>query len=211
VIARQRPLVIGVALLLGALGALGGCSTGQISQTASQAAAVNGANGQAGSIAVRDAEFVYPEDDEHTYPAGSSAPLKMTIVNTGSAKDKLVAVRSPAAASVRLQGATTIPGRGTIHVVAPEAQTSTTPAATTPPASPSAAPTTQVSQPSSTSAPASEGELALGELTITLENLTEDIEPGKTVRVMLVFERAGEIVLAVPMAAPEQPRGESAH
>lgn len=210
-IARQRPLVIGVALLLGALGALGGCSTGQISQTASQAAAVNGANGQAGSIAVRDAEFVYPEDDEHIYPAGSSAPLKMTIVNIGSAKDKLVAVRSPAAASVRLQGATTIPGRGTIHVVAPEAQTSTTPAATTPPASPSAAPTTQVSQPSSTSAPASEGELAPGELTITLENLTEDIEPGKTVRVMLVFERAGEIVLAVPMAAPEQPRGESAH
>jgi len=35
VIARQRPHVIGIALLLGALGVLGGCATGQITQTAS--------------------------------------------------------------------------------------------------------------------------------------------------------------------------------
>jgi copper(I)-binding protein len=208
VIARQRPLVIGVALLLGTLGALGGCASGQISQTASQAAAVNGASGHAGSIAVRDAEFVYPGSGEHIYPAGSSAAMKMTIVNTGGIRDKLVAVRSPVAASVRLEGTTTIPGHSALRVIAPEAHASTTPA---PPVSPTASPTTPGSQPSPTSEPATEGELAPGELTITLENLTEDLKPGKPVRVLMVFERAGEIVLSVPVAAPDEPRGESAH
>jgi copper(I)-binding protein len=221
VIARQRPLVIGIALLLGALGALGGCATGQITQTASQAAAVNGASGQAGSIAVRDAEVAYPENDKHFYPAGSSAPLKMTIVNTSGTEDRLVAVQSPLAASVRLEGTTTIPGRSAIRVVphADQAQASTTTATTTTPAPASPptfptvppVPTASPSLPGSTSVPATEGKLAPGELTITLENLTEALNPGKPVRVVLVFEQAGEVALAMPIAAPDEPRGESAH
>lgn len=208
-IARQRPLVIGIALLLGALG---GCATGQISQTASQAAAVNGANGQAGPVAIRDAEFVYPQDG-HRYPSGSSAPLKMIIVNTSETEDRLVTAQSPVAASVRLEGTTTIPGRGAVRVVPPNApaQASATSASRTPaPVSPSTTlpsttlPSTTASKPGGTTE-----ESAVGELTIVLENLTEDIRPGKPVQVVLVFEQAGEVVLFVPIATPDEPRGES--
>lgn len=226
-IARQRPLIIRIALLLGALGALGGCATGQITQTASQAAAVNGASGQAGPIAVRDAELAYPEDGKHFYPAGSSAPLKMTIVNTGAAEDRLAVVRSPQAASVRLEGTTTISGRSAIRVVAHADQAST--ASTPPPASSTASPSPTTSparpapppaasstaaspsRPGPTSAPTAEDKRAPGELTITLENLTEALRPGNLVQVVLVFEQAGELVLSVPIAAPEEPRGESGH
>lgn len=231
-IARQHRLIIRIALLLGALGALGGCATGQITQTASQAAAVNGASGQAGPIAVRDAEVASPENGKYFYPAGSSAPLKITIVNTSAAGDRLVAVRSELAASVRVEGSTTISGRSAIRVVAPagQAQASTASATTPPPASPTALPlptvspaqptqptqpsqpsqppTVSPSQPGSTSVPTTKDKRAPGELTITLENLTEALKPGKPVRVVLVFEQAGELVLLVPMAAPEQPRGE---
>ena len=228
-IARQRRLVIRIALLLGALGALGGCATGQITQTASQAAAVNGASGQAGPIAVRDAELAYPENGKRFYPADSSAPLRMTIVNTGAAEDKLVAVRSPLAASVRVEGTTTIPGRNAIRVVpAGQTQASTAKATTPPPASPTASPlpttspaqpaqpkptqpgssTASPSRPGPTSVPTTEAKRAPGELMITLENLTEVLQPGESVRVVVVFEQAGELVLSVPIAAPDQPRGE---
>jgi copper(I)-binding protein len=224
VIARQRPLVIGIALLLGALG---GCATGQVSQTASQAASVNGASGQAGSIAVRDAEFVFPEDDEHLYPSGSSAALKMTIVNTGGTKDRLVAVQSPLAASVHLEGTTTIPAHSSVRAVVPvaephESTTTPPPAATPPPAPPTpphaapphattASPTAQPTASPTTPTSAPDPDLAPDELTITLEKLTEDIKPGQTVRVVLLFEQAGEIALDVPIAAPDEPRGESTH
>jgi len=214
VIARQRPLVIGIALLLGALGALGGCATGQIAQTASQAAAVNGASGQAGPIAVRDAEVAYPQGDRRRYPSGSSAPLKMIIVNTGGATDRLVGVQSPLAASVRLEGTTTIPDRGAIRVIAPAAQAPASPTSprstpTSAPASPTTSLPASPSRPSSTSAPATEGKLPPGQLTITLENLTEDLRPGKPVQVVLLFEHAGEIVLSVPIAAPDEGQGAS--
>jgi copper(I)-binding protein len=223
VFARQRPLVIRIALLLGALGALVGCATGQITQTASQAAAVNGANGQAGPIAVRDAELAYPENGKHFYPAGSSAPLKMTIVNTGANDDRLVAVRNPLAASVRVEGPTTISGRSAIRVVPPagHAQASTASATTPPttlpsppttspvqPASPTASSPASPPRPGSPSVPTTEAKRAPGELTIILENLTEALKPGEPVRIVLVFEQAGELVLSVPIAASEQPRGE---
>ena len=224
-IARQRPLVIGIALLLGALGALAGCAAGQVTQTARQDSTVNGANGEAGPIAVRDAEFVFPPGEDGFYPSGSSAVLKLTIVNTGGTPDRLATVQSPAAGSVRLDGATTVPGRGAVRAVAievAEAEPTTTSATSEPTSSAptSSAPTSSAggsstgptpTGASATSEPApttSEQQLADGELTIVLEKLTEDIRPGRTVRVVLLFEQAGEVVLQVPIAGPDQPRGE---
>ena len=229
-IARQRPLVIGIALLLGALGALAGCAAGQVTQTARQDSTVNGANGEAGPIAVRDAEFVFPPTEDGIYPSGSSAVLKLTIVNTGGTPDRLATVQSPAAGSVRLDGATTVPGRGAVRAVAievAEAEPTTTSATSEPTSSAPSSSEPASSEPTSsaggsstgptptgasaTSEPApttSEQQLADGELTIVLEKLTEDIRPGRTVRVVLLFEQAGEVVLQVPIAGPDQPRGE---
>lgn len=96
---------------------------------------------------------------------------------------------------------TTTPGQPSSTTAPP-----TSPPTPAPPTTSSAAPTT-----TSTSAPTSTPELAQGELLILLVDLTEDIRPGRTVRVVLVFERAGEVMLQVPVAAPEEPRGESAH
>jgi copper(I)-binding protein len=221
---RRRLDIIGIALLLGMLG---GCAAGQTTQTASQGAAVNGANGQAGPIAVRDAMFVYPPDGEHYYPAGSAVVLTLTIANSGSTEERLVKVESPAG-PVEVNGSTTIPGRSAVHAIATEvtevtetstsAPTSTGPTVPTMPATMTTQPPT--SGPATTSGPAvttsggpastTTSELEPGELTIVLKT-TEDIRPGRTVRVVLLFEHAGEIELQVPIAAPDEPRGESEH
>jgi copper(I)-binding protein len=236
--ARQRPLVIGLALVLVALG---GCGTGQVTQTARQQASVNGASGQAGPIAVRDAEFPWPHDEQHLYPRGASVALKLTIVNTGDTPDRLAAVQTEAAGSVRLSGQTAIPAESSVRAVAhpvtephgeqpttaptTAAPTTTGPGATTTapgsptttpaPGSPttSAEPTTTAPAPPTTTAEptTSAPELSRGELSIVLIGLTEDIKPGRTVRVVLLFEQAGEVVLEVPVAAPTEPRGESEH
>lgn len=239
-IARQRHLGVGIALLMGALV---GCAAGQVTQTADQESAVNGASGQVGPIAVRDAVFVYPSGDEHFYAAGSAAALTLTIVNTEGTEDRLVAVQSPVG-QARLDGSTTIPGRSAVRAIAIDVTETTTSAATTvattsaTTSAPTSGPvaTTTVSAPTSgpattsgpaatseatTSGPATSSEpsattssasdLAPGELTIVLEKLTEDIRPGRTVLVVLLFEKAGELQLLVPIASPDEPRGESAH
>jgi periplasmic copper chaperone A len=88
-----------------------GCGAGQITQTDSQVAAVDGAYGDVGTIALRDVLIPYPPSPEGTYPAGSSVQVLLTIVNQGDSADELTAVTSPAARQVLLLGTTTIPGR----------------------------------------------------------------------------------------------------
>ena len=62
--------------------ALAGCGAGQIAQTDSQVAAVDGAFGNVGnSIALRDVLMPYPPNPTGTYPAGSTVPVVATIVN----------------------------------------------------------------------------------------------------------------------------------
>lgn len=110
---RSRPMraVAVTSAVIGAL-ALAGCGAGQITQTSGQVAAVGGANGGNGLVAVRNAEIEYAEDAEGAkiYPRGGNAPLQMTIVNSGVAADRLVSVSSPAAASVEVSGESEVPG-----------------------------------------------------------------------------------------------------
>ncbi len=90
--------------------AVAGCSAGQITQTDSQVAAVNGTYGDVGTtIALRDVLIPYPPSSPGTYPAGSSVPVLLTIVNQGASADELIAVTSPAASQVLVLGTTTIP------------------------------------------------------------------------------------------------------
>ena len=113
-------------------------------------------------------------------------------------------------------------GRSAVHAIATEVtevtETSTSAPTSTTPASMTTQPPT--SGPATTSGPAvttsggpastTTSELEPGELTIVLKT-TEDIRPGRTVRVVLLFEQAGEIELQVPIAAPDELRGESEH
>ena len=57
VLTRFAPAVAG----LGIAALLVGCGAGQITQTDTQQSAVNGASGQVGAIAIRDAELQAPD------------------------------------------------------------------------------------------------------------------------------------------------------
>ena len=54
-----------------------------------------------GSVLVRDAKIVFagPVAAGAVYQPGDDAPLQLTVVNEGTAADKLVAARSPIAAA----------------------------------------------------------------------------------------------------------------
>jgi periplasmic copper chaperone A len=95
--------------------ALAGCSAGQITQTDRQVAAVDGAFGNVGNtIALRNVLIHYPQDQQGTYPAGSTVPVLLTIINQGNNTDELLAVTSPAASQVLVLGTTQIPAGTTV-------------------------------------------------------------------------------------------------
>jgi hypothetical protein len=88
-----------VALATGLVLAAAGCSAGQITQTDTQVAAVNGASGQVGSIFVRDAQLAFPVGATY-YKAGDVAPIIVTIINDGDTPDKLLAVTGAGPAEI---------------------------------------------------------------------------------------------------------------
>jgi len=107
--ARTAPAVA-VCLVAGL--ALTGCGAGQIAQTATQRAAVDGASGDAGDgIALRDVLMPPSPDPGGSYPVGSNVTVRATIINSGGEADELVAVTSPMAGRVQVSGSVRIPPR----------------------------------------------------------------------------------------------------
>ncbi|RZT88819.1 hypothetical protein EV383_5768 [Pseudonocardia sediminis] len=100
----------GAVALTGVL-ALTGCGAGQLAQTANQISAVNGISSQVGQVVIRDARVAYPPRgaEGNVYPAGSAAPLEVTLLNTASVSDRLVGISSPVAPAVRVAGDPTLP------------------------------------------------------------------------------------------------------
>ncbi len=88
---------------------LSGCAAGQVSQTADQVAAIDGANGTVGDIAVLNARLA-PTAGEG-YQQGSNGRLLLWISNNGLNPDTLSKVSSPAADSVQVVGDANIPGQ----------------------------------------------------------------------------------------------------
>jgi copper(I)-binding protein len=217
---NRAPLVVGALI---AAVALAGCSAGQITQTSSQVAAVEGANADAGQIAVRNAmiEFEEPAHGAAIYPAGSDAPLQMTIVNSGAEVDRLVAASSPVAASVQINGVLRIPGgqaltiQGAIAPAAAPAPAEAEPSATpepspveVQPAEPPPAEVPSTETPATTlptepvaAPPVDEGQPGVGNIVLT--GLREDVQAGRTYPLVLTFERAGEVRFDIPVANPD--------
>ncbi|GAA0510716.1 hypothetical protein GCM10011581_00730 [Saccharopolyspora subtropica] len=111
-----RLRLIPAAIGLGAVVALAGCSAGQVTETDTQVAAVNGGSGDLNQISVRNATFTFPASNSF-YPAGSSAPLELVLTNEGAEGDKLVQVSSPYATSATLGGVTDLPSRTALHAL----------------------------------------------------------------------------------------------
>jgi len=109
--------VLGSAVLgLGAALVLAGCGAGQITQTGGMLPAADGALGQAGSLSVRNASLVNRDVCEQAYPAGSDAPLQLTIANAGQRDDELVSVSSTNATGAAIEGQKTVVANSTLTV-----------------------------------------------------------------------------------------------
>jgi len=110
--AAVRPA--GTAAGLAALLLVAGCGSGQRAQTYQERTVAEATNSAIGDIAVRNIAVMAPPQGT-VYPAGSSAPVQLTLVSQGPEDDILVSATSPAASSVQVTGPTpqlTVPRLG---------------------------------------------------------------------------------------------------
>jgi len=114
---QRRPVSLALAVLgCAAALVLSGCGAGPV-PTGQYRAGVDGSNGGVGPMLVRDVVLDYPENGTNLYPQGAEAPMELVIVNEGDQPDTLVAVTTPAAHAVLIQGNTQIPGGTTFTVI----------------------------------------------------------------------------------------------
>lgn len=207
-------------VLLGAVAAgtaavlLTACGAGQTGTIGGQVAAVNGAQGSVGKVAVRNVTLQYPTGGQDHYSVGEDAPLLFTLVNSGITADELVSISTPAAGDVSLSGATAIPGgttlvsaaveagSGSSSTVVPTTSGSSTRTPSTSAGSPSA---TQTSVPSPSGGSGEPG-TTVGVVAAELTGLTQDVRPGLTIQVTFTFAEAGPVTLPVPVGAPDGAR-----
>jgi copper(I)-binding protein len=145
--------------------------------------AVNGALAQVGNLSIRNASIANRNDCEQAYPAGSNAPLTLTIANAGGQDDELVSVSSENAASATIQGQKTVVAGSTL-VVGPADQPESAASSSS-----SASPTTGQSS-------------SLGHASIVLQGLKSVIWPGQLTTVTFVFRGAGAVTAQLPVASP---------
>ena len=159
-----------------------GCGAGQQAATSTQLTHAGGAVGRVGPISVLDVEFRFapPIAGDEVYGVGDTAPMSVTIVNNGTSADRLVRLSSP----VAVAGVVVADG-----LVVPAGATLT-------------AGQTGVS---SIEVPYEDDARLLA-----LTGLRTPIRSGLTYPVVLGFERAGDIVLDVPVDTPDVPRDPAA-
>lgn len=91
-----------VAVAVAGLAATSACASGQIAETANESPAVPGTQGGVGQVTLRDVGVAAPPAG--SYPAGSSATLAFTAVNSAGRADRIVSIETPAAGAVALPG-----------------------------------------------------------------------------------------------------------
>ncbi|MBO0680790.1 hypothetical protein JRC04_25270 [Mycolicibacterium sp. S2-37] len=111
------PALAACALAVG----LTACGAGQISQTATQEAAVNGVNAGAGSIALRNVHLRAPQTSDYVRPGSEVELLFVAANNSPDEPDRLVSIRSDVG-SVPLRGDTTVPANGVLIAGEPDGQ-----------------------------------------------------------------------------------------
>ena len=174
--------VAAAAVAVGAALSLSACGAGQIAQTATQVAAINGNGADQANIQLRNVHVLFPTSSEFRLEEGGRAELVFTAINTSATEaDRLVSIETEDAADVVLEGA---PAGGV--EIAPQASVT------------GGVPAGQITDPES------------DELTVILEDLSDQVRPGLTVPATFVFENAGEVRVDVPVdAGPVTPRAES--
>ncbi len=101
---------------------LSGCSAGQVAQTATQEAAVNGTSGRAGDIVLRNVHLRATQTTDYVEP-GADVELLFVAANASpDAADKLLSITSDIG-NVRLTGDAAVPVNGVLVVGTPDGQT----------------------------------------------------------------------------------------
>jgi hypothetical protein len=95
--------------MAGVVLALSGCASGQIAQTAEQVAPIDGGNGNAGELGVRDVRLA--PADGLGYDAGADVPVRLWLSNTAITPDTLTGVTSPVADEVVITGNADVQGQ----------------------------------------------------------------------------------------------------
>jgi copper(I)-binding protein len=217
--ARRGLVAALLAVGVGSALAIGGCSAGLVTQTSSQVPPVQGANTDAGPIALRNLSIEY--NGPQGYAAGSDAPLAVRIFNNGLDPVTLVGVSSDKASSVTLTGSPEVITPTASPTVA--AATSATSAAPTGSAEPTgtAGPTGSVAPtgtagPTATTTAAPAPAASLLSITIpgqsyvllvrgesggnlVLRGLTTAIAPGESTRMTFTFANGTTASLDVPL------------
>jgi copper(I)-binding protein len=162
--------------------ALSACSAGQVTQTATQERDKVGGSAKSGGITVRAATLEHPRGG--AFDAGDDVDVRMAIINSAAESDTLVAIDGEGFGEAEISGAR------------PE----------------SGGAGGRTGRPDEIEIPAG-GTVYVGEddADVTLTDLDEELTTGQELELVLTFENAGEITLAVPVANPddEQARGES--
>lgn len=176
-VVRQR--FVSTALGIGAVLTLAGCGASQTSQTADQVPVVNGAEGNAQAVAVRNVQMAFPQGA--VYRSGSSVPLQGMVANGGPSDDRLVQVSSPFAASASVSGSSEIPSRTSL---------------------------TLTQGPGQGQASVQGGPSGQPSARVELQGLKQDIRPGVTVPVTFTFEKSGSTTVQVPLSTSPEDRSE---
>lgn len=183
--ARVRPrLARRLAVAVAGVLVTASCAAGQHAQTADVVPSIDGTHGQIGNMLLEGVAIHAP--DGPSYAAGSNAQLAITLVNNGSAPDKLTNVSSSAFA-----------GWGIVANADATSVTQTTKADT-----------------GLTIDAHSAQRLGLADLgasadmsprTLVLTNLAKSLYPGVAVDVTFSFANAGAVTLHVPVQLTAAP------
>ncbi|MFF0611455.1 hypothetical protein ACFYUD_22610 [Nocardia tengchongensis] len=194
---RRRAVTV-AALAAGAVLALSGCGAGQVSQTATQVAAVNGNSANVGTIALRDVRFLLPQGEEFNNTKGGKAVLAFTAVNMSDSKtDELVSI-STDLGQVKLAEKIEIKPSSAVVADKPTAKDSATAAAVH---------EQNAGQPASDKVADPNAKPVLIEVT----GLAKDVNPGLTYPLTFNFKEGGTVVVTTPVdAGPNNPRQEPA-
>ena len=200
----ERPGLAAAVLGCAAVLVLSGCAAGEITERSEHPAAIDGSNGGVGPMLVRDVVLAYPENETNVYPQGAEVPMELVIVNEGDRPDTLVAVTTPAARAVLIQGDTQIPDDTAFTVIEGDEQ-QRVPVPWVEPV-----PLPRPQQPASPAAPWADSpvQLGFGELRIVLIDLTRPIRAGESVPATFWFRNAGDVTIPVPIANPGLTREE---
>ena len=121
---KSRSSAVTVALgacALAVAAILSGCSAGQIAQTATQQAAVNGTSATVGDITLRNVHLRAPQTSDYVEPGSEVELLFVAANDSPDTSDKLTSITSDSG-TVSLSGDTSLPATDVLVVGEPDGQ-----------------------------------------------------------------------------------------